>query len=116
MSVCAARALFGDETKGLTVLGSCVIVFLFFAICLVAYYCQCEGGKQQSYEKIIKHQNRRDFMQSLPEDTEWLNPKVQELSENMGLPEEEAQDTSTAGSSVGTKDKDDGTVAEEETY
>lgn len=83
--------LFTQDSTGLTVLGSVIVVILFFVLAYTAYYCQYQGGKQRCYESLLARQARQETMSTLPEDMEFLKAKVKELSEHTGLPEEEAE-------------------------
>jgi sodium-dependent phosphate cotransporter len=81
--------MFTQDSKGLTVLGIFVVVIIFFAICWTVYYCKYKGGQQKCYECMVNRQTRRQMMETLPEDMEFLKAKIKELSEHTGLPEEE---------------------------
>jgi sodium-dependent phosphate cotransporter len=81
--------MFTQGSKGMTVLGSFVVIILFFLICWLVYYCQYKGGKQRCYECMVSRQTRAEVMQTLPDDMKFLKAKIKELAEHTGLPEEE---------------------------
>ena len=84
--------LFHQDSKGLTVLGSFIVVILFFFLVWLAYYCHYKGGKQRCYECLVAREQRRTVMASLPEDMEFLKAKIQALSEHTGLPDDDDDD------------------------
>jgi sodium-dependent phosphate cotransporter len=81
--------LFTQDSKGLTVLGSFVVVLLFFFCLWLGYYCQYNGGKEKCYDWMVNRQTRHIAIQALPEDMQFLKGKIQALSEFTGLPEDD---------------------------
>jgi len=81
--------MFTQDSKGLTVLGIFVVCILFLVICWTVYHCKYRGGQQKCYECMVNRQTRRQMMETLPEDMEFLKAKVKELAEHTGLPEAE---------------------------
>ena len=81
--------LFTQDSKGLTVLGSFIVIILFFAIVYTSYYCQYKGGKERCYDVIVARQERPTMMENLPEDMQYLKANIKELSEHTGLPNKE---------------------------
>jgi len=88
--------LFTQDSTGLTTLGSFIVVVLFFILAWTAYYCQYKGGRQQCYDCLVSRQARRETLETLPEDMEFLKKKIAELSEHTGLPQEEADEEAPA--------------------
>ncbi len=110
--------LFTDGSKGLTVLGSIVVILLFFFFCWLGYFCQYQGGKERCYNVMVKRQARRDVMESLPEDMQYLKAKVKELAEHTGLPEDEESPVSEqepVQAEETSKEDEPGSQEEEET-
>jgi sodium-dependent phosphate cotransporter len=81
--------LFTQDSKGLTVLGSFVVIIVFFVCLWLGYFCQYNGGKEKCYDCMQNRQARHMAVESLPEDMQFLKAKIQALSEHTGLPEEE---------------------------
>jgi sodium-dependent phosphate cotransporter len=81
--------LFTQDSKGLTVLGSFVVVIVFFVCLWLGYYCQYQGGKEKCYDCMKNRQARASAVAALPEDMQFLKAKIQSLSEHTGLPDDE---------------------------
>eukprot|EP00934_Nitzschia_sp_Nitz4_P007757 Nitzschia sp. Nitz4//scaffold315_size20666//18850//19356//NITZ4_008645-RA/size20666-processed-gene-0.7-mRNA-1//-1//CDS//3329547498//7747//frame0 len=82
-------ALFTQDSKGLTVLGSFLTVILALLVFWLTYYCQFQGGKENCVEWMTTRQTRLDAVNALPDDMVFLKNKIKELAEHTGLPEDE---------------------------
>jgi sodium-dependent phosphate cotransporter len=82
-------ALFTQDSKGLTVLGSFVVVLLFFFSLWLGYYCQYKGGKQKCYDCMMTRQARHIAISTLPADMKFLMDRMQDLADHTGLPDKE---------------------------
>lgn len=80
--------IFQQGSKGMTVLGSLVVVFLGLGILYTVYYCRYKGGKEKCQLCLDKRERRRVMMNELPDDMEFLKAKVAALIEHTSLPEE----------------------------
>jgi sodium-dependent phosphate cotransporter len=85
-------ALFTQDSKGLTVLGSIVVVLLFVFCLWLGYYCQYNGGKEKCYDCMMNRQARHITMSTLPEDMQFLKARMQHLADHTGLPDMEEED------------------------
>jgi sodium-dependent phosphate cotransporter len=89
--------LFTQDSKGLTVLGSFVVVLLFFLCLWLGYYCQYNGGKEKCVDCMVNRQARHLAVQALPDDMVFLKAKILALSEHTGLPEDEEEAVEAEG-------------------
>lgn len=107
--------LFTAGTKGLTIMGSLIVVALFFFCCWLAYHCQYKGGKERCYNAMVARQTRREALDSLPEDMQYLKAKIQHLIEFTGLPDDEESGAVNApGVPPAGEDKDEEQNEEED--
>ena len=81
--------LFTEDSKGLTILGSFVTIFLFFVCLWAVYYCQFNGGREKCVECMEERQARNVALSNLPEDMEFLKKKVTALMEHTGLQDDD---------------------------
>jgi sodium-dependent phosphate cotransporter len=106
--------LFTRDSKGLTVLGSFIVVILFFVLVWFAYYWNYQGGKDNCYNCMVARQERSVAVRSLPEDMEFLKAKIQALSEHTGLPEDEPEAEAPADVEEAAEEPKGEETAEEE--
>jgi sodium-dependent phosphate cotransporter len=83
---------FMEDSKGMTVLGSLVVVLLFMGAVYATYWWRFKDGKQECIDCFEKRERVRVTMKDLPEDMEFLKAKVAALMEHTGLPEEEDEE------------------------
>ncbi|GAX21204.1 hypothetical protein FisN_26Lh162 [Fistulifera solaris] len=83
---------FTKDSKGMTVLGSLVVVLLFLGAVYATYWWRFKDGKQECIDCFEKRERVRVTMKDLPEDMEFLKAKVAALMEHTGLPEEEDEE------------------------
>lgn len=88
--------MFTQDSKGLTVLGSFVVIIIFFTIVYTVYWWVYQEGRDKCYNCLVSRQAKRETFQTLPEDMEFLKKKIQQLSEHTGLPEEEVEEIENA--------------------
>ena len=81
--------LFTQDSKGLTVLGSFIVVVMALILAYLAYFCQFKGGKEKCTSCMVNYQARSTAYKALPSDMEYLKAKVAALSEHTGLPADE---------------------------
>ena len=84
--------LFEEDTKGMTVLGSFIVICLGLGIGWTAYHCQYKGGKENCVRCMKRREKKRLTNQSLPEDMEYLKSRMSALIDHTGLPEDELFD------------------------
>jgi sodium-dependent phosphate cotransporter len=82
-------ALFEQKTKGWTVLGSFLTILIALALGYTGYWCHFKDGKHKITQCFAERQRRREVMESLPDDMEYLKAKITALVDHTGLPEEE---------------------------
>lgn len=80
--------MFEENSKGLTVLGSFIVVILGLGLIYMVYYCMCKGGKEKCAVCLKTREKRRVTMKELPEDMVYLKAKMSALIEHTGLPED----------------------------
>jgi sodium-dependent phosphate cotransporter len=95
-------ALFEEDTKGFTVLGSFVTIILALVIFYAVYSCQYRGGKEACAKCMENREEKRVVMNALPEDMEYLKSRMAALIEHTGLPVEDEEDEEDKG-----EDEDD---------
>jgi sodium-dependent phosphate cotransporter len=83
--------IFEQDTKGYTVLGSCIVVVLGLGMMCTAYHCQFQGGKENCIECMQKRERQRVALKDLAEDMDYLKSKSSALAEHTGLPEKEEE-------------------------
>jgi sodium-dependent phosphate cotransporter len=89
-------ALFEEDTKGFTVLGSFITVILALVIGYTIYSCQFRGGKEACAKCMSTREEKRVVMNALPEDMEYLKARMAALIEHTGLPVEDDEDAEEA--------------------
>ena len=105
--------LFTNGSKGLTVLGSFVTIFLALILGYGIYYCRFQGGREKCLECMEDRQARHLALTKLPEDMEFLKKKVTALMEHTGMPVEEEEELK-GNDEEAQATKEEHTVEEEE--
>ena len=85
----ALSSLFEQDSKGYDVLGSILVVFLFFLICYIFYWWQYKGGKDNVAAGLQTRQRKSEAVRALPDDMEFLKAKIAALEAHTGLPADE---------------------------
>jgi len=81
--------MFEQDSTGLTVLGSFIVIILSIGLIYTVYYCQYKGGKQNCIDCLGKREVKRQTMADLPDDMVYLKSVVAGLMEHTGyVPEE----------------------------
>jgi sodium-dependent phosphate cotransporter len=99
--------LFSDGSKGLTVLGSLLVVVLILSLGYLAYWWRFKDGKQTLNTCFERRERVRLTMKDLPDDMEFLKAKVTALMEHTGLPDDDEEH----GETDKIKDEDEEEVA-----
>jgi sodium-dependent phosphate cotransporter len=89
-------ALFQEDGKGFTVLGSFVTIILALILFWSVYSCQYRGGKEACAKCMETREEKRVVMNALPEDMEYLKTRMAALIEHTGLPVEDEEDANEA--------------------
>ena len=100
-------ALFEQHTKGWTVLGSFVTVMAGIALLYTGYWCRYKEGKEKLSTCFAARQRKRETMETLPDDIEYLKSQIIALREHTGLGDENDDAEAQEGNAV-VVDKDDG--------
>jgi sodium-dependent phosphate cotransporter len=85
-------ALFTEDSKGFTVLGSFITVILGIGVFWTFYWCKFKGGSQKCGDCMATREERRVVMKELPDEMKYLRAKVAALIEHTGYSEEEEED------------------------
>jgi sodium-dependent phosphate cotransporter len=96
MAFLGLSALFEEDTKGFTVLGSFITIFVALVIGWTVYSCQFRGGKEACVQCMSTREKKRVVMNALPEDMEYLKARMAALIEHTGLPVEDDEDAEEA--------------------
>jgi sodium-dependent phosphate cotransporter len=89
-------ALFQEDGKGFTVLGSFITIILALIFGWTVYSCQYRGGKEACAKCMETREKKRVVMADLPEDMEYLKARMAALIEHTGLPVEDEEDAEEA--------------------
>jgi sodium-dependent phosphate cotransporter len=82
-------ALFEQQNKGWTTLGSFLTILLFVVTGYTGYWCHFKQGKEKMSQCFQERQRHREAVHALPDDMEFLKAKITALVDHTGLPEEE---------------------------
>jgi len=89
-------SLFEQDSKGYTVLGSFLAIFLILIILWFTYKWIKGGLKESVVESFENRQRRKTYEQALPNDIDAIKSELARLREHTGLPEAEEDDAEEA--------------------
>lgn len=95
-------ALFEQQNKGWTTLGSFLTIMVILAFGYTGYWCRFKDGRHKVTQCFSERQRHREAVQCLPDDMEFLKAKITALAEHTGLPEEEEKDVEADAEAVKT--------------
>jgi len=100
-------ACFEKGSKGLTVLGSFLVILIVFGIGYAFYWWRFKDGKEKCVSCLKARQRQNDAKKALPDDMDYLKAEISRLREHTGLldEEEEGKDVENA-KSVDTSEDD----------
>ena len=81
-------ALFTQDSKGFTVLGSFIVVALGLLIIWFVWSWYKRGLRERTIEKFERRQRRNNAIASLPDDMESLKADIEALKKHTGLPDD----------------------------
>lgn len=84
-------ALFEEKSKGFTVLGSLLCVFIGLGIVYWLYWWRYKDGKAKCIACMSRRQRKYMTMKTLPDDMDFLKSEVERLKEHTGLPDLEEE-------------------------
>jgi len=82
-------ALFDQGNKGLTTLGIFLTILIMGGLLYFGYWCRFKDGREHMADCFRERQRRRETIESLPEDMEFLKARIAALSDHTGMPEPE---------------------------
>eukprot|EP00522_Entomoneis_paludosa_P018886 CAMPEP_0172441026 /NCGR_PEP_ID=MMETSP1065-20121228/1599_1 /TAXON_ID=265537 /ORGANISM="Amphiprora paludosa, Strain CCMP125" /LENGTH=584 /DNA_ID=CAMNT_0013190173 /DNA_START=31 /DNA_END=1785 /DNA_ORIENTATION=+ len=85
-------AMFEEDTKGFTVLGSFIVILIGLALAYLVYWCMYQDGREKCYTCMTARERKRVAIKELPDDMEFLKARVAALTEHTGLSTEEEED------------------------
>jgi sodium-dependent phosphate cotransporter len=85
-------ALFEQGNKGWTTLGSFLTIMIGGGLIYTAYWWKYKDGRNSCIQCFTKRQERKETMESLPEDMRFLKSTVKALVDHTGLPEDDIED------------------------
>jgi sodium-dependent phosphate cotransporter len=85
-------ALFTEDTKGFTVLGSFITIILGIGVFWTFYWFKFKGGTQKCADCMATREEKRIVMKALPDEMKYLRAKVAALIEHTGYSEEEEEE------------------------
>jgi len=88
LALLGLSALFERKTRGYTVLGSFIVIFLFLGIFYCIYWYKKLDGYEKTAACLNGREKRRLTMNNLPEDIDYLKEEIKRLREHTGLPDE----------------------------
>jgi sodium-dependent phosphate cotransporter len=84
-------ALFTEDTKGFTVLGSFITVIIGIGVFWTFYWFKFKGGSKKCADCMANREEKRIVMKELPDEMKYLRAKVAALIEHTGYSEEEEE-------------------------
>lgn len=84
--------MFEQDSKGLTTLGSFLVVLIALGLIYTAYWCKYQDGAEKCATNFKKREFRRTTVQELPEDMQYLKAKMRALIEHTGLPDDAGEE------------------------
>ena len=90
-------ALFEQGNKGWTTLGAFLTILVGGGILYLGYWCRFKNGRESMATCFRNRERRRETMETLPEDMEYLKARIAALSDHTGLPEPEEDIEEEAG-------------------
>ena len=81
----ALSALFEEDAKGFTVLGSFIVILVAIALAYFAYWCHYKDGRQKCSDCMSARERKRVTLRDLPDDMDYVKAKIALLMENAGL-------------------------------
>jgi len=85
-------ALFEEDAKGFTVLGSFIVIVLGIGISYLTYWCYYKDGREKCSNCLLARERNRVTLRDLPDDMEYLKSKMALMIEHTGLPDDETKD------------------------
>merc|ERR1712137_1401073 len=82
-------AMFEQDTTGMNVLGSFIVIFMAAIIAYTAFWCFYRDGRAKCVECMTNRERKRVTIRDLPDDMDYLKLKMAALIDHTGLPEDE---------------------------
>lgn len=82
-------SLYGQDSKGYTVLGIFITITLIGIIIFGLYWYKKKDGASKLYDCLVNRQNRNQTFRDLPSDIEYLKAEVERLKGHTGLEDDE---------------------------
>ena len=109
--------MFEQDSKGLTTLGSFLVIILGLGLLYTAYWCKYKEGAEKCHMCFKNREFRRQTNKDLPEDMQYLKAKMRALIEHTGLPDDAGEEEIAAAipsKMVKSDEKDSEATAEKE--
>ncbi|CAB9515344.1 Sodium-dependent phosphate transport protein 2B [Seminavis robusta] len=84
-------ALYEQGTKGWTTLGVFFTLVLIGSLLYLGFWCKFREGRRRMGDCFRLRERRRETMDTLPDDMEFLKARVSALIDHTGMPDEEAE-------------------------
>lgn len=84
----ALSALFEEDAKGFTVLGSFIVVVVALGLSYLGYWCNYKDGREKCTDCLTGRERRRVTLRDLPDDIDYLKAKMALVLDHTGLPDE----------------------------
>ena len=85
----ALSALFEEDAKGFTVLGTFIVLVVGLGLAYLLYWCYYKDGSEKCGNCLHARERRRITIRDLPDDIDYLKSKMALLMEHTGLPDED---------------------------
>jgi len=89
LALLGLSTLFERETRGYTVLGSFLVIFIILCILYIMNWYMRLNGAAQTADCFKSREKKRQAINSLPDDMEYLKSEIIRLKAHTGLPDEE---------------------------
>jgi sodium-dependent phosphate cotransporter len=80
-------SLFTQDSKGFTVLGSLLVVFIILVIIYIVYKWKRGGLKESIVEGFEARERKNQSIKALPDDMDYVKSEIVRLRDHTGLPE-----------------------------
>eukprot|EP00977_Amphora_coffeiformis_P016838 scaffold5325_cov183-Amphora_coffeaeformis.AAC.16 len=102
----ALSALFEEDAKGFTVLGSFIVVMVGLGLAYLLYWCYYKDGREKCSNCLLDRERRRVINRDLPDDIDYIKSKLALLMEHTGLPDDVTEDEKKDGSKESEEEVD----------
>ena len=90
-------AIFEQDQKGFTVLGSFVVAIIIIACLYTVYWCMYLGGRDTCIACMERRERKRSTLENLPDDMDFVMRKLNALIDHTGLQDDDEDEEEEEG-------------------